>query len=505
MAKKNIHTTPKVYFSDHFNVDRSMIEDYGAVDISLVADIPLFIDPFLIFESDKEEYKKLHESIIDYLKFLKKMAPLAHDNTAMQKAWFRFGEVEQNWLGFSKNSNKGAGLGERFARSLSGGLGKILDSIDDKGLARGVHLEKLCIIEEGVGRDRISDFTVNLIKGYLAEYTEKFAKLYVDNKLVKEVSVERAFFNYGTRRWMPKKYKLPYISSYNSYVLLTPADILTKDDTWISSASFYSELPNLPNAVENEELRLAVNNYINSLMPDDPVASDKKEVYLRTAKKFPELVDVYIRRQEDSGEQAVRQSLSRVQYAKDIFTGNAKDAINRLFRETNFYTDTPQPQSSFEEAIRRVHILKSFIEDNDGYKCFFDRKGIRIHNEDELQRLFKLIWVANKSHYDVNPETNHGRGPVDFVVSFGSEDKTYVEFKLASNTKLRNNLSKQVEIYQKADIASLDTKSLKVILFFDEDEYRRVNMILEELGIKNSNGIIIIDGSYNNKPSGSKA
>ena len=30
-------------------------------------------------------------------------------------------------------------------------------------------------------------------------------------------------------------------------------------------------------------------------------------------------------------------------------------------------------------------------------------------------------------------------------------------------------------------------------------------MILEELGIKNSNGIVMIDGSYNNKPSGSKA
>ena len=46
MAKKNIHTTPKVYFSDHFNVDRSIIEDYGAVDISLVADISLLLTRF---------------------------------------------------------------------------------------------------------------------------------------------------------------------------------------------------------------------------------------------------------------------------------------------------------------------------------------------------------------------------------------------------------------------------------------------------------------------------
>ncbi len=43
-----------VYFSDIFNVDESILEEYGAMNISLINDLPLFIDPFLLYASIKE-------------------------------------------------------------------------------------------------------------------------------------------------------------------------------------------------------------------------------------------------------------------------------------------------------------------------------------------------------------------------------------------------------------------------------------------------------------------
>lgn len=55
-----------VYFSDIFNVDESILESYGAMNISLLNDIPLFIDPFLLYASEKPEYRQLHENILDY-------------------------------------------------------------------------------------------------------------------------------------------------------------------------------------------------------------------------------------------------------------------------------------------------------------------------------------------------------------------------------------------------------------------------------------------------------
>ena len=50
-----------VYFSEVFGIDEAVLEEYGAMNISLLNDIPLFIDPFLLYASDKEEYKALHE------------------------------------------------------------------------------------------------------------------------------------------------------------------------------------------------------------------------------------------------------------------------------------------------------------------------------------------------------------------------------------------------------------------------------------------------------------
>ena len=56
-------------FSEKFNIARNVIESYGAIDISLVSDIPMFVDPILIFNSAKPEYKELHNNMIKYMYF----------------------------------------------------------------------------------------------------------------------------------------------------------------------------------------------------------------------------------------------------------------------------------------------------------------------------------------------------------------------------------------------------------------------------------------------------
>lgn len=63
----------RIYFSDIFDVNPKIIENYGAFNISLISDLPMFIDPFLIFANNqKYVYKKLHNQILEYLSFFKK-------------------------------------------------------------------------------------------------------------------------------------------------------------------------------------------------------------------------------------------------------------------------------------------------------------------------------------------------------------------------------------------------------------------------------------------------
>lgn len=59
-----------IYFSDFFQISEDKLERYGAFNISLVTDLPLFIDPFLLFNSRRRKYKALHKQIIRYLRFL---------------------------------------------------------------------------------------------------------------------------------------------------------------------------------------------------------------------------------------------------------------------------------------------------------------------------------------------------------------------------------------------------------------------------------------------------
>lgn len=154
----------KIYFSDFFNVTPESVEDYGAFNLSLINDLPLFIDPFLLFNSKNTDYQTLHEEIINYVGFLRDMSEAGSIDKGLIKSWFLFPEVKQNWFGYSKVGNKGSGLGADFAKALNQNLHTVFNNFGKEEVTTSSHLEKLCLIKNSVGRDNISDLTTNLIK-----------------------------------------------------------------------------------------------------------------------------------------------------------------------------------------------------------------------------------------------------------------------------------------------------------------------------------------------------
>ncbi len=199
--------------------------------MSVVTDLPLFIDPFLLFNSTNATYQALRTQIIDYLRFLRSKAGLTFDRDLIA-AWYQFGEVKQNWLGFTDGGNRGHGLGRGFAVALHGVLTTLLDNLGSETTTQSTHLEKLALVASGVGRDTISDFTTNLIKHFLLDYTQTFTFAHVDPDQRTTFSVPRVAFSYAPESWMTRTYTLPVVGT--DYVLLTPLDLLTKDDTWIN-------------------------------------------------------------------------------------------------------------------------------------------------------------------------------------------------------------------------------------------------------------------------------
>jgi hypothetical protein len=143
--------------------------------------------------------------------------------------------------------------------------------------------------------------------------------------------------------------------------------------------------------------------------------------------------------------------------------------------------------------------MKDVIENKGGHRLFY-ADGVPIRREADLHIMYRFCW--NNSPSSIDQEVNNGRGPADFQASRGRLDKTLIEFKLASNSKLRQNLQYQAEIYQRASDAQ---HALKVIVYFSADERAKVDAILKDLGLEESEDVLLIDARDDNKPSGSTA
>jgi len=487
---------PAVHFSDFFQVDPRDLESYGAFNISLVNDLPLFIDPFLLFNSSKAEYQELHAEIIRYMRFLRDRSVAGEVDSGLLRAWFHFPEIRQNWFGFSQTGNRGHGLGSKFATSLNNGLRSVFSDFGEETVTESSHIEKLTLISTGVGRDNISDFTTNLILGFLAEYTRGFAERHIQAPWRREFMLPNVRFNYETRSWVRESFELPTLN--DDFVLLTPVDILTRDEAWINRPELLERLPSLAAALPDDALRSQVNQYLMQVLPRDPKATEKerRRAVARVVERFPQVLDYYIRDKEEHGDRAEAVAAERVNEVRAIFVEQIRDLVHSLFA-TQFYDVAG---ATYQEASDRLAFMKDVIENKGGHRIFYV-KGKPIEREADLHILYRMTWFATPS--DVSREVDDGRGPADFKISRGAADKTLVEFKLARNRQLERNLEKQAEVYAKASDST--NPSLKAILFFTGGERERVLRILKRLELEKSPHVVLIDARSDNKPSGSRA
>lgn len=466
----------KIYFSDFFDVGHKIIEEYWALDISLIYDNPAFIDPFLIFFSQKKEYLKLHSDIIKYISFLKEEL----DNWVFEERNAIFWEVKEVWLWFSKNWNQWQGLNKYFAQELKNNLNNLVSGTWK--VTKSYHLEKLCLIWDRVWADKISDFTLNLIKSYLIEYTQVFSKKYIDKKFLTDFTVTKAEFDYSFWEWKNIRATLPYIinkKGKKEFVLLTPKDLLVKENWWINKNDYLEQDTTIIEKIDNKDLKEKINKYFISKIPKkkdkktwkfilDDTKKNKQKALWDSTMKFPVLLDYYIKDKEENWEKALSNNNIDVSNLEQLFFKGVNKVVHDLDKN-NFYV---KEGNSFNETIKKVITFKHYIENRDNYRIFWDWDKVRAREQD-VQIMLDLIF--NNSLFSVDKEVNNWRWPVDFKVSKW-KDSTLIEVKLANNSQLKHNLQKQLDIYKKADWTS---KWVYVIVFFTDSEKKKLDSTLK--------------------------
>lgn len=399
----------KVYFSDVFQVKHSTIKKYGALNISLVCDNPAFVDPFLIFANPK--YRHLHNLIINYLKFLRDLSLIKKGEdltTGEFNHYYKFPEVKQVWLGYSMSGNRGRGLNKDFGYSLYKNLHKIFSNFGDEDITESSHLEKLCLIEEGIGVDKISDFTLNLIQKFLLEYTQEFATKHLDNNLLSEFAIHKVDFDFERGVWRDGRFILPTLqkNGRKDFVLLVPRKILTKEETWISRNDFLENDTAVFNVIPNNELRAKINKFfydnlqikLNKKKQPEKEYSKKSRMnaLLKVVWEYPQLLDYYIKLKEQRKDDALNWHIAEPE-SINFFTDANK--IQPLIESRNFGRLT-----SFDDCVSRIAFFKKTLESN-SRDLYFKDKPLQ---EKHLRVMFKNTTYS--SLFDYNSEVDNGRG-----------------------------------------------------------------------------------------------
>lgn len=424
-----------IRFSEAYEIDRQDEDDW--FDPLLNEDTNLSVDPFLIFFERSGAWANGHDKLMKFFNYVLQL--LADSGFSEQspkfivaKGLLLFKEPPEFALGVSKNSIFGAGSAKGFREGMLRGAALAIKlGLDDLR-----HIEEIALLGAKIGPDRIGDLTCDVLKDDFVRYTQRVAKRH---------GVPTTEVNLGAiggwdqvrKQWKPGLVELPLnpvateLAGRPVGVLLTPKRFLRQMPS-VDPEEFW----NYAVATEGERLRNEFNLHIGQSVDPEKVA--------RLAAARRSVLTRYVEKLE---------SEAKPPYDVDV----DPDLIVRRSDFAKLVSGAFDPRApvteddfvSFVESL--LGNFKQCVEQRGGWRMLW--VGSKPRNETHVQTLFKISAVMSCQDHDValSPESNAGRGPVDFSMSRGWRLRALVEAKIAGSSSFRRNLANQTEIYLKAE------------------------------------------------------
>ena len=262
IIKQNNDEEKKMYFKDYFKLKQKE-ENLDFVNIPLTTDLPLYIDPYAISIKSGEWYEECNNLIVDF--FERVMSAIKkNDDLSAYRLLSKLGEPNETHLGLSAGHPEGSGIGKEQAKIL-------LNKLKNSKAAQTGYLKDLSDCElmiEGIGADKISDITTNIIRGKLIEYTERQCLEY--NIPCQDV-ISQYYWSAEEARWVFRNAKLPFFNG--NPILLVPKNIVVK--TTISSYEKFYNIVMLP---YYEDLHISMGSQLVRVLKNGKIKVNKKDL-----------------------------------------------------------------------------------------------------------------------------------------------------------------------------------------------------------------------------------
>ena len=157
------------------------------------------------------------------------------------------------------------------------------------------------------------------------------AKAHISPSMIQRCWVDKVNFDYTAKRWKRGQYELPCYAG--NFVILTPKDILTKDEAWINRSDLLNQFREVCNALPDKQLRALVDDYFFHRLSEDAKEKEIRAAAAATLSHFPQLLDYYIKRKEDNGGEAHKVSSVKVRETEIQFVEQIKALVSsHLYR-----------------------------------------------------------------------------------------------------------------------------------------------------------------------------
>lgn len=445
-------------FSEQYGITINEDED-DWFDPLLTTDTRLYVDPFRVWADDEAAWAGAHDHLLRFFGMVLAYVKEAKGDE-QSPAWVKarslllFPEPWEFCLGMAVGSPRGSGSGSGLQRGMLAGARTAVGL----GIDRLQHMELLVLFQEGMGVDRISDATCNVIKSYFIRYTQAICRRH--GVPMRRFRVRHSDWDETFGRWIDGTHELPanpYLTGRPGPVLLTPARFLRElptvdpDDFW-----------NYAWSNENEQLRGDFNYDLAKNVP--------ARLKARLARQNPDAAMRYLRALEANPKPPY--DLARDPALRNRWYEGGRDlaASNPL----SFVPDRPEDFPAFIEAM--INSFSHGLEQSDAWRLLW--MGSRPRGEKEVQYLFRstVLHYCRANHIVLSGESNAGRGPVDFKFAANWHAQTLVEVKLTNNSSFWDGLRLQTVQYLRSE--EVQVGYFVAVGFrdkdFDEDRLDRV-------------------------------
>jgi hypothetical protein len=194
-------------------------------------DVPLCVDPFLLWKSPSQQDQALHTALISSFNHFGHLAKTGKEREAVE-AVIRVSECQEVGLG-SARDKRGKKIGESTAKEIVAHF-NLIPHVKAGGFE---HIEEIQLFVDQIGKDRISDVTCSLTKSFLIDFTIDQCRKH--DVPVKEVVLD-GVFDYAAKNFKREKLPLPVNPNSNAPLLLVPKRWL-RFSPWINYDDYFAD------------------------------------------------------------------------------------------------------------------------------------------------------------------------------------------------------------------------------------------------------------------------